>query len=212
MFKKCLLLIFFVSLSSYSQVQTVFFVEDVDTIEVITVNFCVNDEAKISEVNIIPEKSTYRNEIEIKKLINYLKGIQYYPDSKLRNNCYDSTFDFVNKKYENAKLGVSDYSKCRNFRTGNYLYDDFRFSDTKIKRGKKIQKETSKNFNEKYIISWPNPCRYELEYATVNDKKNEHLIGKSIIVEIIAILENGYVYKSKLMSYPEKIGIIVKTD
>ncbi|MCB0448107.1 MAG: hypothetical protein KDD03_11465, partial [Gelidibacter sp.] len=135
MFKKCLLLIFFVSLSSYSQVQTVFFVEDVDTIEVITVNFCVNDEAKISEVNIIPEKSTYRNEIEIKKLINYLKGIQYYPDSKLRNNCYDSTFDFVNKKYENAKLGVSDYSKCRNFRTGNYLYDDFRFSDTKIKRG-----------------------------------------------------------------------------
>ena len=71
MFKKCLLLIFFVSLSSYSQVQTVFFVEDVDTIEVITVNFCVNDEAKISEVNIIPEKSTYRNEIEIKKLINY---------------------------------------------------------------------------------------------------------------------------------------------
>ena len=192
-----------------------FFVNDVKTIDFVTVKFCVNDSARISQVTVLPEKTTYKNAEMIESLINYLKTIQYYPDSKLRNNCYDSTFEFVNKEYENAELNELDYSKCLEFKTGNFVYGDSRLKGTKIKRRKNKQREKNKVrnkdnwFKEKYRITWPTPCEYELEFITANSKEREKFIGESIKVKIIAIIDNGYVFKSKLLDYPESINTIV---
>ncbi|WP_299246842.1 hypothetical protein [uncultured Aquimarina sp.] len=199
-----------ISAITYSQVQKVFYVEDVKLIDYVTVNFCVNDEAWISEVTVLPEKTTYQNKEVIEKLIQYLKGIQYYSDSTLRNNCYDSTFEFVNKKYEEGKLDEWEYSKCQEFRKGEFRYTDVRYLETRIKRGKKKQRERGKDFKEKYRITWTSDYQYELKYITVNDKKNKHLIGELIKTEIIGITENGYVYRSKLLNQKEVIGVIEK--
>lgn len=126
---------------SHSQIQTVFYVDDVKVIDYVTINFCVNDSARISQVSVLKEQTTYKNEVIIDRLVKYLKRVQYYPDSKLKNNCYDSTFKFVNKDYENAELKPSDYPKCKAFKTGDFTYSDFRHKGTKITRRKRKQRE-----------------------------------------------------------------------
>ncbi len=203
-----LILFFFFCHSIHSQVQKIFYVDDVETIDLVTVNFCVDDNAKINEVEVIEEKTSYKNKIMIDALIKYLKSIQYHENSQLKNNCYDSTFEFVNKKYEFAELSKNDFSKCEKFKVGRFKYTDFRYENTKIKRRKTKQIEKDTDFKEKYRITWPTPCEYELEYLTVNDVKNKSRIGKAIKIKIVGFIPNGYVYKSKLLDYPEDIGII----
>ncbi|OUS01051.1 hypothetical protein A9Q86_09920 [Flavobacteriales bacterium 33_180_T64] len=213
--KNLLLFYLLISTFSYSQVQKRFYVNDAKTIDYVTVNFCVNDSARISKVTVLLEKTTYKNEEIIQNLITYLKEIQYYPDSKLRNNCYDSTFEFVNKNYENAELNESDYAKCNKFKTGNFRYADFRVKETKIKRrkNKQIEKNGKRNkddpFKEKYKISWSSPCEYQLEFLTANSAEREKFIGESIKVKIIALIDNGYVFKAKLLDYHETINVIL---
>lgn len=213
--KSLFLFYFFISTLSYSQVQKRFYVNDVKTVDYVTVNFCVNDSARISKVTVLTEKTTYKNKETIQELITYLKGIQYYPNSKLKNNCYDSTFEFVNEEYENAELNESDYAKCYEFKTGNFRYADFRVKETKIKRrkNKQIEKNVRRiknyHFKEKYNVTWSSPCEYQLKFLTANTAEREEYIGESIKVKIIALIDNGYVYKSKFLDYPESINVIL---
>ena len=203
-----------VSSTIYGQVQKKVFVEDVENIEYVTVNFCVDSDAKISEVTIIRGKTTYENEYNIEQLRQYLLGIQYYPDSKLKNNCYDSTFEFINDTYENKKLNESECKACEKFQTGRYRYEGVLYLDTKIKRKKKIQREISDDDKQIYYINWLNDCTYILTYKRMTEPRFRHLIGKEIKVEIIDILDNGsYVYKSK-GNFEEKVdyGIIKKME
>jgi len=170
------------------------------------VNFCVNDSAQIDKVTVIPSKTTYKNKDVIEQLIEYLKGIQYYPNSKLKNNCYDSTFEFVNIKYENSELKESDYSNCAKFKTGKFKYLDVRYLDTKIKRGKNIQIEKSYDFNAKYKVTWTTPCTYEMKYLKIKGKENQHMIGKSIKVKIIGLLNDSYIYLADFLDQSTVIG------
>lgn len=197
-----------------SQVQKYFFVDDAEDVKYVTVNFCVDNEAKISEVTIIKNKTTYNNENNIELLRQYLLGIQYYPDSKLRNNCYDSTFEFINKNYRNQNLNKSECKACEKFKTGVYKYKHVLYGDVKIKRSKKIQKEISKNEKQIYKIKWITNCHYVLIYKKMTEQSLKHLIGKEIDIQIIDVLEDGsYVYKSKT-NFEEKInyGIIKKVE
>jgi hypothetical protein len=211
MISKVLIFLFIlISSNTYSQVIKIFYVDDVETIDYVTVKFCVNDSARINEVTVIPELTTYKNQNLINELITYLKSVQYYPDSKLRNNCYPSTFQFINRKYENSKLDESNYAACKKFKRGEFEYLNVLYRDTKIKRKKKIQTENSKDFNAKYKIKWTKPDQYEMTYIKVKEKENQNLIGKTIIVKIIGILENNYIYSAEFQGNPTTIGEMKK--
>ena len=204
--RKLSLILFLVASVSYSQVQKIFYVDDVKTIDYVTVRFCVNDSARIDKVTVLPEKTTYKNENVIEQLKEYLKTIQYYPDSKLRNNCYPSTFEFVNKKYENNKLAESECSKCIKFKKGKFRYMDVRYLDTKIKRTNKKQFEVSDDFKATYKIKWTSPCQYEMTYTKVREEKNKYLLGEKIKVRIIGVLDDSYIYLADLLDRPTVIG------
>lgn len=213
--RKSIVFIFFIATSSlFGQVQKKFFVEDVNDIEYVTVNFCVDDEAKISEVKIVKEKTTYKNEYNIDLLRQYLLTIQYYPDSKLKNKCYDSTFEFINYKYENKSLNEVECKTCQKFKRGIYKYKHVLYQDTKIKRKIKVQREIGKDDKQIYFITWLNDCTYILTYKRMTESRLKHLIGEEIHVEIIDALDDGsYVYRSKA-SFKEKFdyGIIKKAE
>jgi hypothetical protein len=152
---RILIIVLLVFANSYGQVQKKFFVEDVKSVEYVTVNFCVNNEAKISEVTIIADKTTYENEYNIEQLRQYLLGIEYYPDSKLKNNCYDSTFEFINNEYEYKTLNETECNACENFKTGIYKYKNVLYRNTKVKRRRKIQREVFKDGKQIYYYCCP---------------------------------------------------------
>lgn len=205
MSKKLFLLSFIVFSSIYGQVQKKFFVEDVQSVEYVTVNFCVDNDAKISEVTVVENKTTYKNDYNIEQLRQYLLGIQYYPDSKLKNNCYDSTFKFINNKYEKASLNQEECNSCKKFSKGRYKYKHVLIENTMIKRKRKIQREIGKKDKQIYYIKWISNCSYILTYKRMTEPRLKHLIGKEIHVEIIDILANGsYVYRSKA-NFEDKI-------
>lgn len=210
--KKILIFGFFIFNFGYSQVQKKFFVEDVKSVEYVTVNFCVNDDAKISEVTLVADKTTYDNKFNIQQLREYLLKVQYYPDSKLKNNCYDSTFEFINLNYENKSLTQEECKACEKFKKGNYQYQHILYQDTKIKRRRKVQREISDNDKQIYNIKWISECHYVLTYKRMTEPRLKHLTGKEIDVKIIDILDDkSYVYKSK-PNFEDKIdfGIIRK--
>jgi|TARA_R100000479_G_scaffold51000_2_gene23973 hypothetical protein len=195
---KILLVVLLVFSNTYGQIQKKFFVEDVKSIEYVTVNFCVNNEAKISKVMVVEDKTTYENEYYIEQLRQYLLEVEYYPDSKLKNNCYDSTFEFINSTYEKKSLDKDECKACEEFKTGRYEYRHVLYKDTKIKRKRKVQREIGEEDKQIYYIKWLSNCTYVLTYKRMTEPRLKHLIGKEIYVEIIDILDDGsYVYKSK---------------
>ncbi|WP_452222046.1 hypothetical protein [Lacinutrix salivirga] len=213
--KTVILLFILISTFSFAQIKTTYFVDDVKHKEIVTLNFCVSDSAQVTDVKIVDNKTTYQNKANTQEIISYLESIEFHAESTLKNKCHNITFEFINKKYTLADAYEKDVNKCKAFKTGNFRYQDIRFKDTKIKRGKRFQNEKNtkrdkKNpFKEKYEISWPSPCEYELKYIKVSNKNKEYLIGESIKVKIIALTGNGYVYKATLLDQPETIGVIV---
>ncbi|KAB8152463.1 hypothetical protein EZY14_013720 [Kordia sp. TARA_039_SRF] len=200
---------------THAQGQSQFFVDDVESIEYVTVNFCVDNEAKISKVTVKEEETTYKNTENIERIRQYLLGIQYYPNSKLKNNCYDSTFKFINYTYQEKKLTEKECNLCEKFKKGFFEYDNFQYRDTKIKRTKKIQKELSKDGSRLiYEIKWLSNCIYLLTQKRTNTPRLKHLKGEEILVEIIDLLDDGsYVYKTEA-TYDKDIiyGIIKKIE
>lgn len=211
---KFILSIFFlISLNINAQIQQEFYVDDATNVELLTVNFCVDNIGKTSSVTIIPEKTTYKNQENIRQVIEYRKSIEYYPDSKLRNNCYDYTFRFINKKFEDKKLDSLKIPKCELFRRGIFKYNDGINSETIIERNNETQIEKDKNGTSKYKIEWTNDTNYVLTYIEVSDKESQYLLGEKIYVEIIEILEDeSYVYKSNLLDRTIVTGIIKRIN
>lgn len=204
---------FLVSLNISAQIQQEFYVDDATNVELLTVNFCVDNNGKTSSVIVIPEKTTYKNQENIKQVLEYRKSIEYYPDSKLRNNCYDYTFRFINKKFENKKLDTPKIPKCEVFRNGMFKYNDGIYSETTIERNNEIQIEKDKNETFKYKIEWTSDTNYILTYIEVSGKEYDYLLGEKIYVEIIEILEDGsYVYKSNLLDRTITTGIIKRIN
>lgn len=207
---KFILSIFFlITLNSIAQIHQEFYVDDATNVELLTVNFCVDNNGKTSSVIVIPEKTTYKNQENIRQVIEYRKSIEYYPDSKLRNNCYDYTFRFINKKFENKKLDSQKIPKCKLFRNGIFKYNDGINSETTIIRNNEFQVEKDNTVIFKYKIEWTSDTNYILTYIEVSDKKYDYLLGEKIDVEIVEILEDGsYVYKSNLLDRTITTGII----
>ena len=195
---KILLLSLLFFTTTYAQVQKKFFVNDVATIEYVTVNFCVNNKAQISEVSIVADKTTYDNKSNIEQLRAYLLSIEYYPDSKLKNNCYDSTFEFINSSYKKKSLNKEQCLACKEFKTGLFTYKHVLFEDVIIKRKRRVQKEINTDDKQIYKIEWLSDCTYVLTYKRMTEQRLKHLIGEKIQVEIIDIIDgDSYVFRSK---------------
>jgi len=190
------ILLFLISTISYSQISDAFYVEDVNSIEYVTVNFCVNESGLINDIKLLQKMTTYKNEMALEKITNYLKGFQYNSDSGMTNNCIDFTFLFINKKYKNSVLDESDYSKCTEFKIGKFKYKDVRFLDARLHRNKKIQREDSNDLKAKFKITWNNPCEYDIQFLKVKRKENQYLIGAIMKTKIIGLLSNSYMYKT----------------
>ncbi|WP_136666902.1 hypothetical protein [Flavobacterium sp. H122] len=211
--KTVLYLIFFLSLNLNAQIQNEFYVDDVENIEYLTVNFCVNNEGKTSNVTVIPSKTTYKNQDIINQVIEYRKSIEYYPDTNLKNNCYDYTFNFVNSKLQKSQLTESDLKLINNFKNGKFKYADIIFPDVTIIRTNENQIEQNGDEIFKYKIEWTSPNSYSIKYLEVNKKEYEYLLGEKINVEIIKLISpKKYIYKSNLLDRTIITGIIEKPD
>ncbi len=199
------------SLIITAQIETKFYKNDVKTVEYLTVNFCVDSLGKTSSVKIIKNKTTYKNKEFIEEVVAYRKGIEYYPDTTLKNNCYDQTFEFINPKYENKRLSSAQCKNCEIFKKGRYSYINPLYKDVQIIRKKRKQIEKTKNSKFTYKIEWVTNCEYNLTYLKISEEKYKYLLGEVINVKIIDVLENGnYVYESNLLDRTILIGEMKK--
>ncbi|MFC4632583.1 hypothetical protein ACFO3O_01615 [Dokdonia ponticola] len=184
-------------MSTNAQIQKNFFVDDANGVDFVRFNVCVNDEAKIYKVEVIPDKTTYTNETIIKQLKEYLLGIQFYPDSTLRNNCYETTSTLVNSKYQDATTKGQKIEKGFPFLKGDFRYKNPVYSISKVKRKKHVQREIGTHDKQIYTIEWLSTREYTLIYKRMTRKQLKQHIGKSINVEILEVFpDSSYVYKS----------------
>lgn len=201
-----------ISIVAKAQVKTRYYLDNIDTVEYLTLNFCVDSIGKTSKVSLVKDKSTFKDQDIITKIVAYRKSIEYFENTKLKNNCYDQTFEFINSKYEKKTTTSED---CKNFkkvfRKGNFQYFDPRYKDVKIKRRKNKQIEKSKDSKLVFKIDWISDYEYNLTYLKVSKKEYEYLIGEVINVKVLEILENGnYIYKSNLLDRTSVIGEMKK--
>lgn len=211
--KNFFLFLIFISANCYCQVTTEFYVEGINDIKYLTLNFCVDNLGKTSEVKIMEDKTTIRDSAIVNQIVQYRKGIEYYSDTKLKNNCYDQTFSFINKEFENCSITENDFDKLEIFKTGIYKYYDIRYKNTVVTRNDNIQIEETNGEVYKYKIEWTRPNQYILTYLEVGHKEHDYLLGEKIYVDIIKQIDSEtYVYKSNLLNRTIIIGIISKVN
>jgi len=192
---------------------TEFYVEGINDIRYLTLNFCIDNLGKTTNVEVLADKTTIQDSIIVNQIVKYRKGIEYYPDTKLKNNCYDQTFSFISKEFENSSIAESDFYKLENFKSGIYKYHDINYKNTVITRTENIQIEETNGEVYKYKIEWPKPNQYILTYLEVGKKEYEYLLGEKIYVEIIKQIDSQtYVYRSNLLNHAIITGIIIKDN
>lgn len=146
------LIILITSNFSHCQIQKDFFIEDANGVDFVRVKFCVNDKAQIFNVESLPNESTYNNEYVINQIKEYLLGIEFYLNSKLKNDCHYTTFRLINSKYENLDIKRKEIPADFPLLRGKYRYKNPFYSNTKITRRKKIQREEAKEEKQIYRI------------------------------------------------------------
>lgn len=196
--KKKVLIIFLLLFCSSikSQIQSNFFVEDAKGVDFVRFKLCVNNEAKIYSAEVIKSESTYSNQFVINQLKEYFLSIEFYSESKFKNDCFKTTSKLINSKYENIKPENIEISTDK-FLKGKYKYKNPFYNKTIIKRNKRIQREIGKN-KQIYFIKWLSKTKYILIYKRMTEKSLKKYIGKKINVEILGVLpdKKSYVYKS----------------
>lgn len=211
--KNILLFLLFISANCFCQVTTEFYVEGINDIKYLTLNFCVDNLGKTISVKIVTDKTTMQDSIIINQIVEYRKGIEYFPDTKLKNNCYDQIFSFINKEFETCSISDIDLYKLESFKTGVFKYYNVNYKSTVITRNENIQIEETNGEIYKYKIEWPKPNQYILTYLEVGSKESEYLLGEKIYVDIIKQIDSEtYVYTSNLLNRTVLTGIMTKIN
>ncbi|UOB17513.1 hypothetical protein [Abyssalbus ytuae] len=183
-----------ISFCSYSQI----FVDDVDRVAVVVIDYCVNKNGNRYDITVNQEKSTYKHDgWQQGCLEHFKKGKLIYP-MKMTDECWQSVYYFVNSKYKTYELPQEDRIKCKAFHRGKFKYENPAYSETIMKRRKKNQIEKGGlGGTQKYKIKWRDDHKYQLEAIKMSLKKDKHKEGNLIEVEIIEILnDKTYLYKA----------------
>ncbi|WP_299157829.1 hypothetical protein [uncultured Tenacibaculum sp.] len=208
--KKFLFLSFIIiSFSSYSQI----FVNDVNRVAVVVIDYCVDENGKRYDIKINQEKSTYKHKGWRQGCIeNFKNGKLFYP-MKMTNKCWQSVYYFVNSKYKTYQLPEEERPKCKVFHRGKFKYENPAYSKTIMKRRKNRQIEKGGlGGRQVYKIKWVNDHEYELESIKMPLEKDKHKEGNIISVEIIEILnDKTYLYKGHIKNDKNVVfGLITK--
>ncbi|MGS2727985.1 hypothetical protein ACU8DI_15370 [Psychroserpens sp. BH13MA-6] len=187
----------FISYYSYSQISTRHFIDGVEIVDYVTFELCADSISGINQVKLIKEKTNHKVQANIDGIIDFLKNFDYPKNGPLVGRCGVLTFSLINPEFENIELTDTEKKECLKFRKGQYEYHHINHKSTKVKRGKRIQKEKSHRGNQIYKIFWTSDSTYDLVYYRMSDDKLKYLIGKKIKVEILKLIgDNGYVYRS----------------
>lgn len=179
-----------------SQLTAQIFVKDVETVKVVTVAYCVDNEGEIYDVKIDEEKTNYDHVgWQLGVLENFKKSTLQYP-MKMTNRCWTAVYYFVNEKYKTTTLDKDKQKECRKFHTGTYQYLSPAYSETKIIRRKNRQIEKNSKQRQVYKVEWLDDHVYTLETLFLPLEKDKHKIGSLIHVEIIEVFGDVYLYKS----------------
>ncbi|WP_281986499.1 hypothetical protein [Aquimarina aggregata] len=210
--KRLLYLVFIIiPFCSYSQT----FVDDIDKVAVVVINYCVDENGKQYDIKINQEKSTYKHEgWKQGCLEHFKKGELIYP-MKMTNECWQSVYYFVNSKYKTYQLPEEDRSKCKVFHRGKFKYENPAYSETIMKRRKNQQIEKGGlGGRQVYKIKWIDDYKYELETIKLPLEKDKHKEGNLISVEIIEVLDTStYLYKAQITNKEDTnivFGLITK--
>ncbi|WP_146169861.1 hypothetical protein [Kordia periserrulae] len=170
--------------------------DDVESIAYITMNICVDTDAKVSNIKLVEDKTTYANDTFIEYIRTKLQTVQFKENSDLKNTCFDVSVRFINRKYKEKKLKEDDCSACEKFKEGEFRYGAEEFKDIKVVRKRNIQKEIRKDNVSVFKITWVSNCSYILTYKKTSHPKRKHLVDDEIYVEIIDVLnDDSYVCK-----------------
>lgn len=183
---------------AYAQI----FVKDVDRVAIVVIDYCVDPKGKRYDFKINQEKSTYKDlSWQLGCLEHFKKGKLVYP-MKMTRQCWQAVYYFVNEKYKTYELPKEDRKNCKVFHRGKFKYESPAYSETIIKRGKKIQIEKGgTGGRQKYKIRWTSDHKYQLETIKMSLEKDKHKEGGLIDVEIIEILnERTYLYKAEIIN------------
>ncbi len=200
-----------ISFWSYAQI----FVDDVDRVAVVVIDYCVDEKGKRYNIVINQEKSTYKHEgWQQGCLENFKKAKLIYP-MKMTDECWQSVYYFVNSKYKTYELPEEDRIKCSAFHRGKFKYENPAYSETIMHRRKKRQIEKGGlGGRQVYAIKWIDDHKYILETVKLPLEKDKHKEDNIIEVEIIELLNDiTYLYKAEITNKEDTdiiFGLITK--
>lgn len=182
----------------YSQI----FVPEIEEIEKVVLDFCLNESSERINVSVNEQKSTYKNTAIQKSCQALFKNSKIvYPEIML-GTCSQSTYYFFNTKYQTNELNAQDKKRCKAFHNGKFLYVTPDYSSTLIIRNNTEQLEINPNDDDaqQYKVEWLADHIYTLETIKLPTGRNHHQIGDVIHVEIIGIVNaTTYLYKSHVI-------------
>jgi len=195
---KKLLFFGFIILSFCSYSQT--FVDEVDRVAVVVIDYCVDNSGKRYDITINQEKSTYKNEGWQQGCQEHFKKAKLIYPKKMTDECWQSVYYFVNSKYKTDELPEEDRVKCKAFHRGKFIYENPAYSETIMIRRKKRQIEKGgSGGTQKYKIKWTDDHKYQLETIKMSLIKDKHKEGNLIEVEIIEVINvKTYLYKAHI--------------
>ncbi|WP_299336647.1 hypothetical protein [uncultured Psychroserpens sp.] len=216
MFKKLLFSLLVCLQVSISEGQI--FVDDVDRVAVVVIDYCVDDKGERYDMVINQEKSSYTHQGWQEGCLTHFKDAKLMFPMKMVNECWQAVYYFVNSKYKTYELPESDKIKCQKFHLGKYTYENPAYNDVIINRRahKQIEKGGLKGDRQVYKIKWLADHIYELETIKLPLEKDKHKEGNIIRVEIIELInDNTYLYKAIFTNVEDSdylYGLITKIE
>lgn len=208
--KKITLVFILFSISKLVSAQNNYFVNDVQYVNDVEIDFCIDSIGRVYDVQVNKDFTDYNNNEVIQEIIIKMQELSI-PNVELYNDCHKELFTFINDSLQFSKIEEKDFKHLEKYRIGKFSYAAPRLRSIKIirKKNKQIEKEEDGVYS--YEINWIAPNLYTLKYLEVGNKQLEYLIGELIEVEIIRIIdENSYVYRSRIKGI-QLYGIIKKT-
>lgn len=174
------------------------FVDDVERVAIVVIDYCVDENGKQYNIKINQEKSTYKHDGWQQGCLEHFNNGVLRDPMNMVNKCWQSVYYFVNSKYKTYELPKAEREKCKDLHRGTFKYESPAYSETKIKRRKRKQIEKGGYGGKQiYNIEWLDDHIYTLETVKMSLAKDKIKEGDIITVEIIELLdEDTYLYKA----------------